>query len=114
MPDVILSEEVAKEFGKLKEKADKGNTEAVYLLGLIDKGISQLARDAETGKQVSKRKWPKEYIQKYQISNLWKLNLDKYWRMIYTLRGRRAQIIGFVIDILDHKRYDKKFGYKSK
>lgn len=43
MPQVILSEEVAKEFGKLQGEAEKNDGEARYLLKIINKGVSKLA-----------------------------------------------------------------------
>ena len=113
MPEVILAEEVAKEFSKLQAKANKGNSEAAYLLKIINKGVGKLAANAEAGKKIPKRLWPEDYIQKYGVSNLWKLNLDAYWRMIYTLRGGQPEIIGFIIDVLGHKDYNKKFGYRG-
>ena len=113
MPSVIISEEAGKEFARLQKRSEKGNLEAKQLLDLINKGFAKLAKNAEVGKQISKKKWPKEYIRRYGISNLWKLNLDRYWRMIYTLRGNQAEIISFVIEVLDHKKYSKKFGYKK-
>lgn len=34
--------------------------------------------------------------------------------MIYTLRGSEVEIIALVLDIIDHKDYDKKFGYRKR
>jgi hypothetical protein len=36
--------------------------------------------------------------------------------MLYTLTNGETEIeiIAFVLDVLDHKKYDKKFGYKGK
>jgi hypothetical protein len=36
--------------------------------------------------------------------------------MLYTLTDRESEveIIAFVLDVIDHKEYDKKFGYKGK
>ena len=114
MPGVVLSEEVGKEFAKIQARAEKGDGEAVYLLRIVDKGIAKLAVDIQAGKKIQKRLWPVEYIRTYGVTNLWKLNLDSYWRMIYTIRGSNVEIIAFVLDILNHKKYDRKFGYKSK
>jgi hypothetical protein len=35
--------------------------------------------------------------------------------MLYTLTNgdSEIEIIAFVLDVIDHKEYDKKFGYKS-
>jgi len=36
--------------------------------------------------------------------------------MLYTLKDGESEIeiIAFVLDIIDHNEYDKKFGYKKK
>ena len=49
----------------------------------------------------------------YEVSNLWKVNLSKSWRMIYTIRGSSVEIVSFVLDIIDHKTYEKKFRYRK-
>jgi hypothetical protein len=53
---------------------------------------------------------PKEYAEKYQTSNLWSVELTNYWRMLYTIKGDQVEIICFILDIMDHKEYDKLFG----
>jgi len=34
--------------------------------------------------------------------------------MVYTIRGSNVEIISLILDIMDHKDYDKKFGYKKR
>ena len=53
MPEVILAEDVAKDFSKLQARADKGNYEAQHLLKIINNGVGKLAADAEAGKKFS-------------------------------------------------------------
>ena len=67
----------------------------------------------EAGKRIPKRLIPREYVTKYGVTNLWKLNLDRYWRMIYTIVGDEIQLVTIVIEILNHKKYDRKFGYRT-
>ena len=52
---------------------------------------------------------------KYGITNLFRVELPNYWRMLYTLSNGESEIeiIAFVLDLVDHKVYDKKFGYKK-
>ncbi|MBI5051328.1 hypothetical protein HZC08_01075 [Candidatus Micrarchaeota archaeon] len=50
-----------------------------------------------------KKLWPKDYIRKYQIDNLWKYDLPDGWRLIYTIRADQVRF--------DHKEYEKRFGY---
>jgi hypothetical protein len=44
------------------------------------------------------------------------VELPGFWRMLYTLTNgeREVEIIAFVLDVIDHKAYDKKFGYKKR
>lgn len=35
------------------------------------------------------------------------------WRMIYTILGSEVEIISLILDIMNHKKYEKKFGYKK-
>jgi hypothetical protein len=113
MHEVSLSPEFNKEFIKLRAKAEKGDGEARYLLGIVEKGLAKLMASPEAGKHVQKRLIPKEYTVKYGVTNLWKLNLDAYWRLIYTLEGDRVKLYAIVLEVLDHKKYDRKFGYRS-
>jgi len=112
--EIKLSQEFNKEYVKIQEYAEKGRTEEKYLLELINKAISVLSQDKESGVKIPRKLWPEEYIKKYDISNLWKYNLDSYWRLIYTISGNEIQFFVVCIDFMDHKVYNKKFGYKSK
>jgi len=40
--------------------------------------------------------------------------LINFWRMLYTIKGDQIEIICFILDIMNHKEYDKKFGYRKK
>jgi len=113
MHQVKLSAEFGEEFVELRRKAERGNGEARYLLGIIEKGMAKLMASPEAGKHVPKRLIPRGYVVKYEVTNLWKLNLDSYWRLIYTLRGSEVQLFAIVLEVLDHKRYDRKFGYHT-
>ncbi|MFH1210181.1 MAG: hypothetical protein V1663_05330 [archaeon] len=66
------------------------------------------------GDNMAKSLIPKEYIIKYKATNLWRVELTNYWRMLYTIKGDQIEIICFVLDILSHKDYDKKLGYKKR
>ncbi|MFH1390798.1 MAG: hypothetical protein ABIH20_00620 [Candidatus Diapherotrites archaeon] len=70
MYEIRYSKEFNKDYVKLRKKADKGNSEAQNLLDLINKATTKLAEDKEAGKHIPKKQWPKEYIQKYGITNL--------------------------------------------
>jgi plasmid maintenance system killer protein len=64
------------------------------------------------GNQIPKRLIPKGYKIKYDVENLWRMELANRWRMLYTITGNKLEILAFVLDIFDHKDYDKLLGYK--
>jgi len=50
----------------------------------------------------------------FDAENLFIADLPDYWRMIYTLESDEIEIIAFVLDIIDHEKYDKKFGFRKR
>jgi mRNA-degrading endonuclease RelE of RelBE toxin-antitoxin system len=111
--EVRFSREFSEEYSKLKKRAESGRGEARYLVKIIDKGIAKLKRDREAGKRIPRRLIPRGYAVKYGVTNLWKLNLDRYWRMIYTIVGDEVRLVSIIIEVLNHKKYDIKFGYRT-
>jgi hypothetical protein len=84
------------------------------LLNSIKQKIELLKLNPEYGVHIPKDRIPKEYIKDYDVNNLWKVNLSSAWRMIYTIKGNAVEIIFLILDVMNHKDYNKKFGYKRK
>jgi len=97
------------------EEIAKGITSSDHqtLLNSIKQKIDILKANPEYGTHISKDRIPKEYIIKYDVNNLWKVDLSGAWRMIYTIRGNEVEIISLILDIMNHKDYEKKFGYRK-
>ena len=83
------------------------------LLNSIKQKIDFLKNNPQYGVHISKNKIPNIYLKQYDVNNLWKVNLSGAWRMIYTIKGGEVKIIALILDILDHKNYEKKFNYKK-
>jgi len=83
------------------------------LMKSINQKIEILNINPEYGVHIPQDRIPKEYLLMHNARNLWKLNLSGAWRMIYTINGEEVDIFAFVIDILSHRTYEKKFGYKK-
>ena len=113
MHEIRYSAEFNKDYVKLRKRADKGSSEAEYLLELISRATAKLAENPEAGKKIPRKLWPKEYIQKYGVNNLWKYNLDQNWRLIYTITGNQVNLFLIYLEYMDHKNYNRKFRYKS-
>ena len=63
---------------------------------------------------IPRRNISKAVVDRYGTDRLWKVDLVGYWRMIYTITGDEVKIIAFVLEFMDHKKYDKVFGYRKK
>ncbi len=77
----------------------------------IEQAVDLLADNPIAGNRIEKHLWPKKYIRKYGINNLFRYQLPSGYRMIYTLIGESKEIICLIIAVLSHKEYDETFGY---
>jgi hypothetical protein len=117
---VLFEPEAEKAYKELArvvaEEKSKGiaNSDNQRLLKSIDNKVERLKLDPTAGDQLPARLFPKEYVEKYEINNLWKIDLVDFWRMLYTLRGDRVEVVCLVLGYMPHPKYDKKFGYRKK
>jgi hypothetical protein len=111
---IILSPEAEEVYKYLNVEAQKSKIER-SILNSINKKKELIKANPHYGSPISKDKIPKEYIVKYGITNLFHVELSNFWRMLYTLTNDETEIeiIAFVLDIMDHKEYDRKFEYKK-
>jgi len=115
---VKLSEEADKVYQELNKSVGEEKMKGVEssfhqtLLRSINRVKDILKQNPFAGDQVPKRQIPEKYILKYDIDNLWRIELADRWRLIYTITGNQVEIINFVVDICNHRDYDKIFGYK--
>ncbi|HLC70611.1 MAG TPA: hypothetical protein VJI32_01300 [Candidatus Nanoarchaeia archaeon] len=94
---------------ELKKREDK---EAQILLHSIHRMIDILKQNPQFGDPIRKQLIPPKF-KEMEIQNLYRVELSNYWRMLYTLEGTQVEIFCFVLSIMDHKEYDKLFGYKK-
>jgi Txe/YoeB family toxin of Txe-Axe toxin-antitoxin module len=93
------------------EKLSEGRSEDKELHKCISDAINILKKDAFSGIQIPKKLIPKIYLKKYKIDNLWKLNLRKGWRLLYSVAGSKVAIISIILEWMNHKEYEKRFNY---
>lgn len=112
---VILSPEAEEVYKYLNQEAGSSKTERM-LLKAVNQKIELVKINPHYGNPIPKKLIPKEYIEKYGITNLFRVELPCFWRMLYTLThgGTDIEIVAFVLDIIDHPAYNKKFGYRKK
>ena len=91
-------------------KEGKDSTEEMQLLNSIKQKINFIKANPFYGDNIKKEQIPKEY----NVPNLWRAELSQFWRMLYTIKGDQIEVICFVLDIINHSMYDKRFGYRKK
>jgi hypothetical protein len=112
---VILSPDAKEVFEYLNSEVETSKQERMILKAIKQKS-DLIKANPHYGNPISKKLIPREYTQKYGITNLFRVELPNFWRMLYTLTEgeTKIEIIAFVLDIIEHKEYNKKFGYKKR
>lgn len=105
---VFMKEQAKESYLLLKNQTDK---ESQSLLNSINRITEILKSNPQFGDPIPKRLIPKSLI-KEGIQNLYRVELSNFWRMLYTIEGTQVEILVFVLKIMDHKEYNKFFGYK--
>lgn len=103
----FAEEKLKKSFDELKN----GKTEEQDLYYFLSQAFNNLTINAHSGIQIPKRLIPKVYTKKYSIDNLWKYDLPKGWRLIYSVTGKSIEVISIILEWMDHKEYERRFGY---
>ena len=103
----FISNKLKEQYESLKE----GKFEDQELYKLIDKATDDLKKDPTCGIKIPKKLWPKEYVKKFAITNLWKYDLPNAWRLIYTIESDEVKIMSIILEWFNHKDYEKRFNY---
>jgi hypothetical protein len=98
---------IENEFESLKE----GKFEDKQLYDFINRAIYDLKKNPTCCTKIPKNLWPKEYIQKYGVTNLWKYDLPNCWRLIYTIYTNEVMILNVILEWFNHKDYERRFNY---
>lgn len=104
---VFAEDRIKKSLRDLKNS----KTEDQKLYKWILRAMEDLEDNAFCGIQLSKRLIPRMYTQKFGIDNLWKYDLPRGWRLIYSVSNDRVSVVSIVLEWMDHKNYERRFGY---
>ena len=99
---------------KLKKvfyKLEQGEEQEKELFKFIDQAMNNIEANAFCGIQIPKRLIPKDYIKKYGVTNLWKYDLPRGWRLIYSITRDEVIVVSVILEWFDHKDYEKRFNY---
>lgn len=92
--------------GLLREQ----NSRDASLLRSITQKIAFIKQDPFHGDNIKKQLIPPSL----DATNLWRVELCNYWRLLHTIRGDETTTVCFVLRILDHRDYDALFGYRKR
>ena len=110
---VTLSPEAEEVYKNLNQEAENSK-QSRMILKAINHKKDLIKANIHYGDPIAKDLIPDEYKKKYGATNLFRVELPAFWRMLYTLtNNEEVEIIAFVLDIIDHPTYDKKFGYRK-
>ncbi len=96
------------------ESLKSGRYEDKKLYSFISRAMDDLKENPSCGTKLPGRIWPKSYLKKYPLTNLWKYDLPNGWRMIYSIETDEVRIISIILEWFDHKGYEQRFGYQKK
>jgi Txe/YoeB family toxin of Txe-Axe toxin-antitoxin module len=101
---IFISERLEEDFDSLSEDD--------FIKRSIKRAVYDLKQNAFAGIQLPKRLFPKVYVQKYKINNLWKYDMPKGWRLLYTITvENEVQLISAILEWFNHKDYERRFRY---
>ncbi len=92
-------------------KLENGDSSEKELFKFINQAMDNIERNSFCGIQIPKKQIPKEYLTKYNSTNLWKYDLPNAWRLIYTIRAGKPVVISLILEWMNHKEYERKFNY---
>lgn len=73
--------------------------------------LGNIEENAFCGIQIPKRLMPGEYVQKYGVGNVWKYDLPRGWRLIYSIVREEIIVVSLILEWFDHKEYERRFNY---
>lgn len=85
------------------------NSEEIGLLKSINQKTELIRSTQLFGNNIPKRLIPGQL----DVTNLFRVELTCYWRTLYALKADGIEVVAIVLYPLDHKEYNKLFGYKD-
>ena len=84
------------------------------LLSSINNAVGNIKANPYYGDLIPRKYISKATAYKYGTDKIFRVELVGFWRLLYTLIGEEAKIIAFILEYMDHDKYNKVFGYKGK
>jgi hypothetical protein len=111
---IRLTPEAEEIYQCLKTKASDSKQEETLFNAFLQK-VELIKRNFQYGQPIAKKLIPSDYKTKYGITNLFRVELPLFWKMLYTVMDGNSgnETIVIVVDLIDHRKYNKIFRYKN-
>lgn len=104
--EIVLSSAAARALQRLEDSSDPTSTSTARRIRAL-KPI--LLVDCLHGEVAKKGRIPKALRDRYGLENLYVEDLPSFWRLLYTIVRDRGERYVVVIEIVDHRTYDRWF-----
>lgn len=95
-------------------KCSSANPTYEQLLASINNALGNIKANPFYGNLIPRKNLSKGVINRYGTDKIFRVELVGYWRLLYTIIGNETKIIALILEYMDHKKYDKIFGYQKK
>lgn len=83
----------------------------VRVMKEVERALDLLKENALSGEKIREEQWPRRYVEKYGIRNLYRYGLGGGYRITYILLSEEKRTVVVILDLLSHPDYDRLFGY---
>ncbi len=116
---IKFDKEAYKEYQNLQEKVSEGKkskNKPTYeqLLDSINHALKNVKANYKYGDLIPRKYISKATMQRYGTSKIFRVELIGFWRLLYTIIGDEVEVIAFILEYMNHGKYNKIFGYKKR
>ncbi len=79
----------------------------------VEEAFTDLRGNYQAGNKVPQYLWPKYYEKRWGVNNLYVYRLGRDWRLTYFLDWPAVGVQVICLEILTHREYDNRFGYRT-
>lgn len=101
----------SKDLFETYKQLENGNSEDKKLYKWINRAIEDLKEDAFSGIAIPNDRIPKKYQKEFEARSIWKYDLPRAFRLIYTIEKDHVEVFAIILEWFDHKNYERRFKY---
>lgn len=105
---IVIHPDVDPDYAKLEAAAKAGQKPEQGIWKRFQTALARIRADGQWGEVIRGKDVPKYFRQRYDVANLYCIDLAGDVRCFYTIDERDV----IFLDIMDHDRYDKLFGLR--